>query len=244
MSESQTLSRVINDDVALLASEVNTASGAAILIGGHAYEYQKVSNCSTCFHPLQRDLDNLLRSGIPARRIKEYVDEDVDLPSPTSLWRHRKNHLGMEQFAKSMLMESYAAERGMNVEEVGEFVLDSLGALKAMKALGLQKVGRGEIEVNNISELLAVVKLDAELESMVRNETDASEAQAILAAYAGEVRRLLSPEQREQLNSYLMTNPAIRKAMGTPDIEGESWEDDELIDVTEQEGANALALAP
>ncbi len=72
------------------------------------------------------------------------------------LYKHKKNHLP----ARAELMNE-AAKRSLSGNiTIEQSVLETLGTVNALKAVGMGKVSRGEIEVNSLSQLLNVMEIE------------------------------------------------------------------------------------
>jgi hypothetical protein len=234
------------DDLAKSLNESITADSPALVntqVGGYTLPITFVKSCNSCFYYKRGDMEKMIIWEMGYKTIAESLPSHPEMgrwwtaPSWRSISSHRKKHMGYEQYARKVISEQVLAERGIDPEQAAGIMLDSIGVLKTLRSYGWLKVAEGKIEVQDVGELLAVMKLEAQLEQMHRDDVDSSEAQNILEAYATEVARILDPAQREELNSFLSVNPVIRRAMGKPALDADSWEED-LVD--EEDEVNAL----
>lgn len=200
------------------------SSMVRIQIGGRVYPAVRSPRCKICTHPARVEIEERLLLNDQYPRIVEFVSgrvyqdvtgEKIEWPPITAqqLSNHFNNgHCPVDTELVKQFTTERERELGVDYSQMTGRVVDHVIATKLVLSRGQERLLKGDVEPT-VKETLEAAKLLALLGGESDNDqadqlTAWSEAMEIFFTTA---RRIMSPDQFQQLGAELYSNPILRE---------------------------------
>jgi hypothetical protein len=218
MSEGQIVLRQVSERIAAPhdSAVAGPHSAVMVLVAGRRVPMVSVPGCTVCDSTEHREFVETA-----AIHKRSYAAIHRALPegslSLSAIKRHIHKHIPYLESARIIAAEENMRQRGLDPDTEAADMLDMVGQLREIRDRGWETVVKGEIEVEDMGDLLGVMKMEQVAEDRISRGAATEEMDAIIAAYLDEVGKLLSDEQKATLGVALAARPELRKALGVHD---------------------------
>lgn len=180
-------------------------------IDGQKYTYRYVPQCRVCTSPdVLRDLvdallvapktyKETLRLIAPLQQKFGLTEQDKTLITYDSVRTHQKNHMPMDKLAIRELVERKALEKGLDIINGSQNLLDNQMILELVIQKGWDGLVEGSL-APDLRGLMDAIKLQRDFEKETDSEVSHQEVLAKLNLLIMAVKEVVSPEEMQKIS--------------------------------------------
>lgn len=190
-------------------------------VAGRLYPMKTASRCNTCQSPYRYQIEKHVLHGFAYKRIANALPEDAGI-TDRAIARHVDNHMPLDEVQRRAVVESRAAEIGLDIYEHKRSLVDRLSFAKVGMQLAYERMVDGEV-VPSIQDGLAFARIIQDMET--DHDADVEILKRMLSAQLEVAQRVMTPEQRTEWAQQLNQHPYLREVAALDVVDAEVIEE-------------------
>lgn len=196
------------------ALSVRAAGTATVTyrMGGTDVPLIRDPQCRVCNSPHRFDAEEKIIEGVAFKKINDRLPQGAEPFSDSSLRRHWKNHMAVEQAVARDIVERRAMQVGKRISDAEETLIDGITLMQVVVQKTFERIARGELEPN-LREGLAAAKGLADLGEYDDGALDQQAYVEAFSIYQAEARAQMGDEGFAAFGEALAKSPVLAALM-------------------------------